>query len=215
MLDSDFEELKNRFESVTAAILAKLPTNAEWRAFNNHFLDVFLSDKVERLNTWYGCPNPLAKRKITIHRGAFKPFLRLMRSNCLTPLKKEWFVLFFSEIIEHFGAVENRVRERRSRPPIDWEAQCKIATTLLATRLRGARHFQYWKKKTMYSYYRNIPYGPLQFLFFKDDKKNAKSPFVPLATTFGRESTVNLEMAEVLFVSLKEAENFFFETRTV
>ncbi len=54
----------------------------------------------------------------------------------------------------------------------------------------------------MYSYYKNIPYGPLQFVFFKDEKKNAKSAFMPLATTFGRESTVNLEIAEVLFVSI-------------
>jgi hypothetical protein len=69
MLDSDFEELQNCFESVTAAILDKEPTRAEWRAFNNHFLHVFINDRVERLNTWYGCPNPLAKRKITIYRG--------------------------------------------------------------------------------------------------------------------------------------------------
>jgi hypothetical protein len=39
-------------------------------------------------------------------------------------------------------------------------------------------------------------------VFFKDEKKNAKSAFMPLATTFGRESTVNLEIAEVLFVSI-------------
>jgi hypothetical protein len=75
MLDSDFEELKNRFESVTAAIIDKLPTKGDWRAFNSHFLDVFVKDPVERLNLWYGCPNPLAKRKITIHLGKLKPFV--------------------------------------------------------------------------------------------------------------------------------------------
>ncbi len=94
MLDSDYEELKNRFESVTRAILDKLPTEAEWRAFNNHFLDVFVKDFVERLNMWYGCPNPLAKRKLTVYNGEFELFLYVCTNICKSPGEHERFTLF-------------------------------------------------------------------------------------------------------------------------